>query len=170
MPGNLLDLRTQLRFYKLYHYNSVNVAIHSVFVPTILITSASMLQHVPVPGWPGLTLTHVLTVPYCLFYCLLCLPTGILASSLLILLNIALTKQWMHTSLTQDAVVFTCSWLAQFVGHGCFEHRKPALLDNLVQSLVLAPYFILFELLFKCGWYRELAQQLDTDVRRAKSQ
>lgn len=57
------------------------------------------------------------------------------------------------------------AWIAQFIGHGVFEHRAPALLDNLVQgeafiessrggivdqlaALVLAPFFVHLEALF----------------------
>ena len=31
--------------------------------------------------------------------------------------------------------VHAFSWIAQFVGHGVFEGRKPALMDNLLQGL-----------------------------------
>jgi 2-hydroxy fatty acid dioxygenase len=40
------------------------------------------------------------------------------------------------------------SWVAQFVGHGKFEGRAPALLDNLVQALFLAPFFVWMEVRF----------------------
>ena len=30
--------------------------------------------------------------------------------------------------------VHAISWIAQFVGHGVFEGRKPALMDNLLQG------------------------------------
>ncbi|SMN22518.1 similar to Saccharomyces cerevisiae YGL010W Putative protein of unknown function [Maudiozyma saulgeensis] len=166
MKHSLLDLRSQLRFYKSYHHNVMNVAIHSVFVPTILVTSASLLHRFTLYG--SITLTHVLTVCYAVFYCLLCLPVGILASGLLVLLTVALDKKWLYTSQTQDICLFVMSWVFQFIGHGVFEHRKPALLDNLVQSLVLAPYFILFELLFKLGLYEDLNQQLIQDIATTK--
>ena len=31
-------------------------------------------------------------------------------------------------------IVFTAAWVGQFIGHGVFEHRAPALKDNLVQG------------------------------------
>lgn len=43
-----------------------------------------------------------------------------------------------------------------------FEKRRPALLDSLFQSLVLAPLFVWMELLFACGYRPGLL----TDVRR----
>lgn len=163
MSSTLLDLRSQLRFYKRYHHERVNVAIHSVMVPAILFSSASMLHRFALYG--NLTLTTLLTVSYAAFYLLLNVPAGLLATGLLLLMNAALDWRWVQLSLTQELVVFTVGWVFQFIGHGVFERRKPALLDNLVQSLVLAPYFILFELLFKLGFMPELRRQLEADVK-----
>jgi len=39
------------------------------------------------------------------------------------------------------------SWIAQFIGHGVFEKRAPALLDNLFLTLV-APNFVILEIMF----------------------
>lgn len=36
-------------------------------------------------------------------------------------------------------------WVAQFVGHGVFEKRAPALLDNLFQAIFMAPLFVVIE-------------------------
>jgi uncharacterized membrane protein YGL010W len=56
------------------------------------------------------------------------------------------------------------SWIAQFVGHGKFEGRAPALLDNLVQALFLAPFFVWMEILFMVGYRPELKRRLDLAV------
>ena len=58
------------------------------------------------------------------------------------------------------------SWIAQFIGHGKFEGRAPALLDNLVQALFLAPFFVWFEILFYCGYRPELKNRVDTAVEK----
>jgi len=60
--------------------------------------------------------------------------------------------------------VHVVCWLAQFVGHGIFEGRAPALLDNLVQALFLAPFFVWLELLFWLGYRPELKSRLDKSV------
>jgi uncharacterized membrane protein YGL010W len=39
------------------------------------------------------------------------------------------------------------SWILQFVGHGVFEKRKPALLSNIFTTMV-APDFVTIELLY----------------------
>ena len=52
----------------------------------------------------------------------------------------------------------------QFIGHGKFEGRKPALLDNLVQALFLAPLFVWYEVLFKLGFYKNLKKEVDSAI------
>ena len=63
-------------------------------------------------------------------------------------------------------VVHVASWLLQFVGHGVFEGRAPALLDNLVQALFLAPFFVWLEILFSLGYRPELKTRLDKAVQK----
>lgn len=60
--------------------------------------------------------------------------------------------------------VHIVSWIAQFVGHGKYEGRKPALLDNLVQALFLAPLFVWYEILFKLGLYKKLQKEVEVGV------
>jgi uncharacterized membrane protein YGL010W len=61
----------------------------------------------------------------------------------------------------------------QFIGHGKFEGRKPALLDNLAQALFLAPLFVWYEILFKLGFYKKLQQEvheaIDLEVAKIKA-
>lgn len=60
--------------------------------------------------------------------------------------------------------IHVVSWLAQFVGHGVFEKRAPALLDNLVQALLLAPLFVWMEVLFFFGYRPELKERFEKGV------
>ncbi len=62
--------------------------------------------------------------------------------------------------------VHITSWLAQFIGHGVYEGRAPALLDNLVQAVFLAPFFVWMEVLFFFGYRPELKGRLDKAVER----
>ena len=70
------------------------------------------------------------------------------------------------TLATQIAVIthIVC-WILQFIGHGAFEGRAPALLDNLVQAIFLAPLFVWLEMLFKFGYRRELQQRVEKAVQ-----
>lgn len=60
--------------------------------------------------------------------------------------------------------VHVVSWILQFIGHGKYEGRKPALLDNLVQALFLAPLFVWYEILFKLGFYKELKRDVEAAI------
>jgi len=62
------------------------------------------------------------------------------------------------------------SWVAQFIGHGLFEKRSPALFDNLFQAVFLAPLFVWLELLFALGYRSELKARVAkaTDKELAK--
>ena len=62
--------------------------------------------------------------------------------------------------------VQTVCWIGQFVGHGVFERRAPALRDNLVQALFLAPFFVWMELLFSFGYRPELQSRVEAAVQR----
>ena len=66
------------------------------------------------------------------------------------------------------------AWIAQFVGHGVFEGRAPALLDNLLQALVLAPFFVFMELLFMFGYRPELQKRVNDavgkEIKRVKAE
>ncbi|KAG8920934.1 hypothetical protein FRC00_009341 [Tulasnella sp. 408] len=52
----------------------------------------------------------------------------------------------------------------QFIGHGVAEKRAPALLDNLLGALVLAPFFVHLEILFKFGFFPELQKRVNNGI------
>jgi uncharacterized membrane protein YGL010W len=83
-----------------------------------------------------------------------------------------LTSTYGATANKWAGGVFLASWIAQFIGHGKFERRAPALLDNIVQALLLAPFFVWFEILFTLGYRPELKKRVDKaveeDIRKFK--
>lgn len=162
MKSKVFDLETQLTFYKAYHNTTPNILIHSLFVPTILFTSLRILNEIHL--FQEISLAHVLAFGFGLFYIMLNISTGMLASAVLALMCYAINTWHVLESLKQAWFLFFISWVWQFIGHGVFEKRKPALLDSLVQSLVLAPYFILYELLFLLGFMPVLRASLQKRV------
>ena len=60
------------------------------------------------------------------------------------------------------------AWGMQFVGHGVFEKRAPALKDNVVQALFLAPFFVWIECLWMGGYRPELRERVDGKVAVVK--
>lgn len=160
----VLDLEDQLVFYRSYHYNTINVLIHAVFVPTILFASLGLSNNVEIFGYP---LGILGSIGYSIFYLLLEWKAGLLASPILLTMSVK-TNEWLKDPNLQFnktlTILFAVGWIIQFIGHGVFEKRAPALLDNLVQALVLAPFFVLYEGLFLLGFNTELKERIDKRV------
>ena len=69
------------------------------------------------------------------------------------------------TTLKAAIAVHVACWVLQFIGHGAFEKRAPALVDNLVQALFLAPMFVWLEVLFFLGYRPELQTRVEKQVQ-----
>ncbi|KWU44165.1 DUF962-domain-containing protein [Rhodotorula sp. JG-1b] len=186
--SKLLDLEQQFTFYASYHTNQVNVLIHIFCVPTILLT-ALILTH----GIPGAS-KSLATVPLDLFgrhidldltfpflwaagnaaYFILLEPVaGALYAPILITfghLSNVLYATHHDEAMRIAGYAFVASWIAQFVGHGKFEGRAPALLDSLLQSLVLAVFFVWLEVLFFLGYRPQLFKRLQNKTGIAVAQ
>ncbi|KAL9129755.1 MAG: hypothetical protein Q9217_001867 [Psora testacea] len=173
-----LNLEKQLEFYGQYHHTPVNKAIHIVCVPLILVTSflfgTNTSSLVPMPQWlviPNLppNLGTIFTLVYATLYILMePVAGGLLAPMLLsgTAFSNHLTNTYGATANYWALGVFLASWIAQFVGHGVFEGRAPALLDNLVQALFLAPFFVWMEILFSLGYRPELKARVEQAVKK----
>lgn len=96
----------------------------------------------------------------------------------------AFAQQRDHVN--QAALLHGVCWIAQFIGHGVAEKRAPALLDNLVGgtayssafpsflltsnqrcldvAVVLAPFFVHLELLFKAGYKPRLHKEIENEI------
>lgn len=175
--STVLNLEKQLRFYGAYHHNPVNIAIHIICVPIILLTAFLLATNtgtlIPLPEWA--TLPHLelnLGTIACLTYCALYIllePVAGTGLSLLLLLGTAagdyLVKQYGMTANQYAIGAHVVSWIAQFIGHGKFEGRAPALLDNLFQAFFLAPLFVWLETLFALGYRPELQARMEKMVQ-----
>ncbi|KUI66969.1 hypothetical protein VM1G_02004 [Cytospora mali] len=171
-----LDLEKQLVFYGSYHNNVVNIGVHMVCVPIILMTSFLLAANsgilIQTPAW--LTLEY-LPLNMCTigsiiwggFYVLMEPVAGTLLGG--ICLGMAAADNFFYsidpkTSTIVAGGIFAVAWILQFIGHGKFEGRAPALLDNLTQALLLAPLFVWLELLFYFGYRKELQERVEKQV------
>ena len=59
------------------------------------------------------------------------------------------------------------AWIMQFIGHGVFEKRAPALTSNLFSALV-APDFVVIEILYLFGYNKKAIEEaqvvIDDDI------
>ncbi|KAF7714360.1 Uncharacterized protein PECH_001925 [Penicillium ucsense] len=171
-----LNLEKQLLFYGAYHNNHVNIAIHITCVPVLLFTGILLACNCPtlVPTPEFLTSNYlplnagtIGAFIYAFFYILLEPCAGGLLAPLVVCF--AAAGNYLLGTYSSDVNywaggIHVISWLAQFVGHGKFEGRAPALLDNLVQAFLLAPLFVWMEILFFFGYRPELKARMDKNV------
>merc|ERR1719431_414529 len=143
------DLKKQFIFYASYHNLPVNVAM-------------------------------IMSMIYVVSYVLMDPVAGTLGALLMIYLN-----QWtykmvlsgaplMGYPLWQPILAFHAfMWMVQFIGHGMFEKRAPALLDSWDQALITAPLFVLLEVLFFFGYrksfYKECMIEVEREIKRFKT-
>lgn len=171
MPG-LLEIRSHLVFYRKYHFNHTNVKIHLVCIPIILLSTICFtIGTVPLKSYPGLPLGVVIAWSYGLYYTLLDWQLGV--PSLLFLTGFAHFQKTFYRTLSysdgllQQAYIrlaiaaHVVCWLAQFYGHAVHERRAPALFDNLLQALVLAPFFVVYEVAFWLGFKLDVKKDMD---------
>ncbi|XP_059443211.1 2-hydroxy-palmitic acid dioxygenase mpo1 [Corylus avellana] len=165
----LFDLERHFAFYGAYHSNSINVLIHTFFVWPIFFTALVLLYFTPAlytpspqiglfqSGFLVFNFGFLLTLIYALFYVAFDKKAGALAALLCFVC-------WVGASFLASRLGFSLAWkvvlaaqllcwTGQFIGHGVFEKRAPALLDNLLQAFLMAPFFVLLEVLQTfCGY------------------
>jgi uncharacterized membrane protein YGL010W len=154
--------------YLAYHRNKVNVWIHIVCVPMIVfslllgglafpLNNAHLLPFLP--SLKDTLLPHPVVLglmSFLVLYSFLLEPfLGLLFDLEVIGMYLAgkhIVETYGHTNALYVAIGFhVVSWIIQFIGHGAFEKRAPALLTNILQMAV-APTFVILEVLFMFGY------------------
>ena len=78
---------------------------------------------------------------------------------------LGLNHFWFMTALQGFA------WIMQFIGHGVFEKRAPALLSNLL-TVFVAPDFVVIEILYSLGYNKKAIEEcqaiIDKDIAEYK--
>ncbi|XP_076922941.1 2-hydroxy-palmitic acid dioxygenase MPO1-like [Bidens hawaiensis] len=160
-----LDLEKHFAFYASYHNNPINIIIHMIFVWPIFFTAVVLINFIPTPfDLPSISFClfginvimvfnfgFLFTLIYVVCYVCFDVKAGSLAGLLCLFCWVAgcvLGSQLgFQVAWKVVLVVQLISWTAQFIGHGLFERRAPALLDNLLHAFLMAPFFVLFEAL-----------------------
>merc|ERR1711977_652946 len=166
----------QVAIYGQYHTNKVNVGIHILCVPTIFWTFLVLFNkvfpwHFTVPLLYGPLKTDlIVNVPfliatgYALYFIGLEPVAGTAYAPWIIFQGWSANYVYANYGATVAGWLFGAAWIAQFIGHGKYEGRAPALLDSLFQSLVLAVFFVFMEVLFMAGYRPELHKRLQNRI------
>ncbi|KAI8897006.1 hypothetical protein BC833DRAFT_595357 [Globomyces pollinis-pini] len=176
-----LNFDKQFVNYAEYHNNKINQAIHVIFVPTILWSAQVLLTKSPVyTTWAYsnyLPVNNALICSgfYSLYYLALHRPLGLIATPVLLGCTYY-ANQFANLDLPYGGplawagAIHLTSWFFQILGHQLYEKRAPAFLDNPLEALVLAPLFVLSEVLFAFGLFPETAKRLNTEAsKKAKA-
>ncbi|XP_043703358.1 2-hydroxy-palmitic acid dioxygenase mpo1-like isoform X2 [Telopea speciosissima] len=190
----LFDLEKHFAFYGAYHSNPINIFLHMLFVWPILFSSHLLLYftptlfNLPQVGFAPLgynvnlvlNIGFFLTLLYASFYIVFDEKAGFLAALLCFFC-------WVSGSYLAALLGFSLAWKVglaaqlfcwsgQFIGHGVFEKRAPALLDNLLQAFLMAPFFVLLEALqMLCGYepypgfHANVRAKVDAQIKEWKS-
>lgn len=179
------NLEDQLAFYGAFHHNKLNQIIHIIFVP-LIVWSGMVFFVLATPGENhsfaefdekdplamllpahGINLSLVGVSFYMLYYLTLDFwPACIYNAFLFCLYHSANWFVWNVSHAGWIALALhILSWYMQIhPGHLILEGRRPALLQSFFQSLVLAPIFTFFELLFALGFKKKLYDRVTRRV------
>lgn len=151
--------------YAAYHRTPGNKAIHFVFVPLIV---WSLMVLLSIPSGPvvdgiELKLSMAVAAIVLVYYLRLDYTLGIAMVVLFTVLEVSaleVAAMGWATALAVGGTVFVVAWVAQVVGHSFYEHRRPALVDN-VWQVFTAPIFVVAEWAFALGWREDLKDAVD---------
>ena len=148
MGYQLLDLKYQYNFYKLYHKDKINVALHIFCIPMIVWAFSLLLTPIVIYN-EFINLTFFISLLYGFYYLVLDLYLGKFMF-LFMLLNWFTTYLFYYN--TQSPIFWALainifSWVVQILGHKLFEGNQPAFMDSLIQSFLIAPMFVLIDVI-----------------------
>jgi uncharacterized membrane protein YGL010W len=141
------NLASAYSFYQEHHQNGVNVFIHVVCVPAILFASIVMLQtsRALFPMNAGTWLC----VGYAVYYVILDLKLGLVMALVMAAMAFGANMfRWIVSeSLWLSALIFIGAWVLQLIGHFVFERNRPAFCTSFLEAFMIAPLFVLIDLL-----------------------
>ncbi|TDH72397.1 hypothetical protein CCR75_006918 [Bremia lactucae] len=184
-PSDRFDLEKQVAFYLSYHSNKINQCIHLVCIWPVFVSGLVLLAHtkplietpvfltsLPYGQYMVFNYSAVVVSIYMLWYIALDIYAGTLGAAIVFQCFVLANYLVIEGAKTMDIdilhavlVIQALAWTLQFIGHGVFERRKPALFDSPDQAFITAPLFVLLEILFPLGYRPELYQRVMKQAR-----
>jgi uncharacterized membrane protein YGL010W len=167
--GKLMDMLTG---YAAAHQHPINIFVHMIGIPTIMLGVLVPLSWVSVniDGFP-LSLAHLVVLGFFMFY--LTLDALFAIVFLVFAMGLTLVASWLAalpigTSALIAAVLFFGGYAAQFIGHAV-EKSMPVLVKHPVQANLAAPYFTVVEMFKLLGLREELFDEVQRQVALRRS-
>ena len=159
-------LEQPMGMYTAYHRHPLNRVIHFIMVPAIVWSLLVWTDLVPLFTISGIdiTLAFVLMGALLVWYLMMDFALGVASVAVftvLLVTAISLNETvGAATAAGIAGIVFVASWVFQFLGHGVWEKRRPALMDNALQVLI-APMFLVAETAFSLGFKKDLEGRVE---------
>ena len=162
--GKLMDMLTG---YAASHQHPVNIFVHMIGIPTIMLGVLIPLSWVSIDidGF-RFSLAHLVVFGFFVFY--LTLDVVFVAVFLFFAMGLALLASWIAalpigTSGLIAAVLFFGGYAAQFIGHA-IEKSMPVLVKHPVQANLAAPFFTVVEMFKLLGLRDELFDEVQRQI------
>ncbi len=162
------SLSDQMAVYAAYHRHPVNRGIHFLGIPAIVWSIMVFLAFIPLFESAGIAVTgaHVAIVILLAYYLALDFALGVasvVVFTVLLVSALQLVTYDSQLAWMAGADVFVLGWVVQFLGHGVWEKRRPALVDNLFQVFV-APIFLVAATAFGLGLKKQLHAEVSAKM------
>ena len=142
-----MSLDKYINDYESFHRDPLNIKIHIICVPLIILSVIGMLNAIPV-AWGPVHIGHIVCILYFSYYIFYARPyllSCFVMFSTLIAVDFLLAKLPIQLYLSINISIFVVSWTLQFWGHKK-EGNKPAFIDNketAVHSTFMAPILVI---------------------------
>lgn len=164
-------LMEMLTGYAASHQHPLNIAVHMIGIPTIMLGVLIPLSWMTITVSDySFTSAQVLVVAFFLFY----LTLDVLFAVVFLVFGFALTviAAWigalpMALSGTVAAIAFFGGYAAQFVGHA-IEKSMPVLIRHPIQANLAAPFFTVVEMFKILGLRDELFNEVQKQIGARK--
>lgn len=162
--GKLMDMLTG---YAAAHQHPVNIFVHMIGIPTIMLGALIPLTWASVDiGGIEINLAHVAMLGFFAFY--LTLDRIFAIVFLVFAMLVAELARYigampLATSGVVAALAFTGGYAAQFIGHA-IEKSMPVLVKHPVQANLAAPFFTVVEMFKILGLRDELFNEVQSQI------
>jgi len=142
-----MNLDKALHDYESYHKDPLNIKIHIICVPLIILSIVGMLNAIPV-AWGPIRIGHIVCLLYFSYYIFYARPYLLSCFAMftaLIAIDFLLAKLPAQLYLSINISLFVVAWILQIWGHKK-EGNKPAFIDNketAVHSTFMAPIMVI---------------------------
>jgi len=162
--SKLMDMLTG---YAASHQHPVNIFVHMIGIPTIMLGVLIPLSWITIDvRGISFSLAHLVVFGFFLFY----LTLDVLFAIVFLVFGFGLTvvagmiaELSFGTSATVAAVMFFGGYAAQFIGHA-IEKSMPVLVKHPIQANLAAPFFTVVEMFKLLGLRDELFNEVQRQI------